>query len=110
MRFEDVHHRYGSKVALNGLSFSLGAGGVTALLGPNGAGKTTALKILLGFIPPTRGQAFCLGHRPGARAARMGVAAMLQQANLPDDLTVHELLILFRAYYPHPVATCYHHL
>ena len=51
----------GNVTALDGLTVSV-APGVTGLVGANGAGKSTLIKILLGLIPPTNGQANVLGH------------------------------------------------
>ncbi|MCA9042150.1 MAG: ABC transporter ATP-binding protein [Planctomycetaceae bacterium] len=52
---------FGSKCAVNQLSLKVPRGGVFALLGRNGAGKTTAIRMLLGFLEPTRGTAQILG-------------------------------------------------
>ena len=54
---------YGNVVAVNDVSFSLGAG-VTGLLGPNGAGKTTVLHMLAGFLAPSAGSVKILGRSP----------------------------------------------
>jgi ABC-2 type transport system ATP-binding protein len=54
---------YGNVVAVNDVSFSLGAG-VTGLLGPNGAGKTTLLHMLAGFLAPSAGTVKILGRSP----------------------------------------------
>ncbi len=55
--------RFGSLVAVDGLSFELAAGTVTGFLGPNGAGKTTTLRMLLGLAAPTKGTALVFGSR-----------------------------------------------
>jgi ABC-2 type transport system ATP-binding protein len=58
--------RYGSTVAVEGLSFAIAAGRITGFLGPNGAGKTTTLRALLGLVRPTSGEALVEGQ-PYAR-------------------------------------------
>ena len=52
---------YGELIAVDGISFSLEAGRVTALLGGNGAGKTTTIAMLLGLVVPTSGTVHVLG-------------------------------------------------
>ncbi|MCY3019428.1 MAG: ABC transporter ATP-binding protein [Planctomycetota bacterium] len=52
---------FGSKAAVTDVSFGVGEGEVFALLGPNGAGKTTIMRMLLGLLEPTRGQAALFG-------------------------------------------------
>jgi ABC-2 type transport system ATP-binding protein len=47
--------RYGNLVAVENLSFRLDRGDVLGFLGPNGAGKTTTMRIITGYMPPTRG-------------------------------------------------------
>ncbi len=61
--------RYGSTLALDGLTFRVQPGRVTGFLGPNGAGKTTTLRVLLGLAAPTSGQALVDG-RPYAALRR----------------------------------------
>src|SRR5881394_3042941 len=48
---------FGTKRAVNGISFSVERGEVLGFLGPNGAGKSTTMRMLTGFIPPTSGSA-----------------------------------------------------
>ncbi|MCU1624704.1 MAG: transporter ATP-binding protein, partial [Frankiales bacterium] len=49
--------RYGDKVAVDDLTFTVQPGMVTGFLGPNGAGKTTTLRMILGLVRPTGGHA-----------------------------------------------------
>jgi len=58
---KDLTKRYGKKLALDAVSFSVAKGEVVGLLGPNGAGKSTTMRILTGFMPPTSGQAAIAG-------------------------------------------------
>jgi ABC-2 type transport system ATP-binding protein len=61
----DLRKVYGDTVAVDSLSLTVGKGEVFGFLGPNGAGKTTTVKMLLGLVHPTAGQARVLGHVPG---------------------------------------------
>ncbi|NYZ61782.1 ABC transporter ATP-binding protein [Luteimonas deserti] len=107
-RLDGVRRRRGTVQALDGLDLVLPPGGVTALLGVNGAGKSTAIEILLGLQPADAGSVRVFGLPPGAPAARQRTGVMLQQAQLPDRLTVGELLALTRSWYtaPRSVADC----
>jgi ABC-2 type transport system ATP-binding protein len=58
---ESISRWYGNVVAVNEISFSLGAG-ITGLLGPNGAGKSTLLHMLAGLLRPSAGRATILGQ------------------------------------------------
>ena len=57
-------------VALQNVSLTVNRGEIFGLLGPNGAGKTTFLKLMLGIIRKTSGQASLLGHPAGSRQGR----------------------------------------
>ncbi|MCI5048402.1 MAG: ABC transporter ATP-binding protein [Aquisalinus sp.] len=94
--------RYGKVQALAGIDLAIPSGGITAILGPNGAGKTTLINILLGHVAPSQGKALVFGGKPGRMAARKRIGAMLQDTELPENLTVKEHLALFSAYYPDP--------
>jgi ABC-2 type transport system ATP-binding protein len=60
----ELTKRFGADVlAVDGLSFSVRPGEVCGMLGPNGAGKTTTLRMLLGLVRPTHGEAHLLGDR-----------------------------------------------
>jgi ABC-2 type transport system ATP-binding protein len=55
--------RFGSTVAVDDLTFSIGRARITGFLGPNGAGKSTTLRALLGLVLPTSGEALVEGRR-----------------------------------------------
>jgi ABC-2 type transport system ATP-binding protein len=52
---QDLTKDYGSRRAISGITFKVERGEVLGFLGPNGAGKTTTMRIITGFMPPTRG-------------------------------------------------------
>ena len=53
--------KYGSKLAVNGISFKVEKGEILGFLGPNGAGKSTTMNMLTGYISSTAGQALING-------------------------------------------------
>lgn len=58
----DLVKRYGKVLAVDGISFDVPKGSITALLGGNGAGKTTTISMLMGALKPTAGSVHILGH------------------------------------------------
>jgi len=84
--------RFGDKVAVVDLSLSVAAGEVFGFLGPNGAGKTTSLKMLLGLVRPSAGEARVLGRPLGDRRALGRVGFLPEHFRFPDWLTGRELL------------------
>ena len=60
--------RYGDKLAVDNISFTVEPGTVTGFLGPNGAGKSTTMKLLLGLTRPTSGTMSVLGHPVSPRS------------------------------------------
>jgi heme exporter protein A len=89
---EQLHHRFGSVRALDGISFSVRPGQTLAIFGPNGAGKTTLLKVLAGLIRPQKGRA----HVEGGRRA---IGWIGHQAQLYNQLTVRENLRFWASLY-----------
>ncbi|MGH6989073.1 MAG: ABC transporter ATP-binding protein [Stellaceae bacterium] len=61
----DLTKRFGPILAVDDVSFSVGRGEVLGFLGPNGAGKSTTMKMITGFLAPTRGTANICGHDIG---------------------------------------------
>src|SRR5262245_45857429 len=76
LRLVDVHHAYGGRPALRGVSLHLLPGDRYGFIGHNGAGKTTALRIALGLIRPDRGrvlvEGFDAARHPLEARARVG--------------------------------------
>lgn len=62
LRVEGLTKRFGDRLAVDGISFSLQRGELVGLLGPNGAGKTTTISMIAGLIRPTAGRIFLLGR------------------------------------------------
>ena len=95
---EGVARRYGRRVAVEGLSFTLWAGEVFGLVGANGGGKTTTLRILAGILKPDAGRGRVLGFElvRDASEIRERVGYMSQRFSLYGDLSVFENL-RFRA-------------
>jgi ABC-2 type transport system ATP-binding protein/sodium transport system ATP-binding protein len=96
----------GEVVAVEDLSFSVYAGEVYGLLGPNGAGKTTTLRMLLGLLTPSSGQASIAGYgsslAPDEVKRRVGLVSA--GAGLYPSLTVREMLLFFADLYAVPPA------
>ncbi len=59
---KQLSKRFGDRLAVDQLSFSIGQGEVVGFLGPNGAGKTTTMRMLTGFTPPSAGKVIVGGH------------------------------------------------
>jgi ABC-2 type transport system ATP-binding protein len=92
---EGLLHRYGERVALADVSFTVERGELFALLGPNGSGKSTLFRILSTLLRADGGQARVLGHdvvREGA-AVRRGLGVVFQHPSVDGLLTVEENLV-----------------
>ncbi|MDQ3029183.1 MAG: ABC transporter ATP-binding protein [Actinomycetota bacterium] len=83
---------YGGYTALEGLDLEVHPGEVVGLLGANGAGKTTTVKILLGLVAATAGEASLFGRRVADPQARRQVGYLPEHFRFPDWLTGAELL------------------
>lgn len=78
--------------ALKNLSLAIGAGDVFGFLGPNGAGKSTTIKIAMGLIRPTSGEASIMGHGTGSAEARRNVGYLPENPAFYDYLSANEYL------------------
>ena len=102
IRCRGLVKNYREVQAVRGLDLEVRAGECFGLLGPNGAGKTTTIEILEGLLAPTSGEVEILGRRwaNDERALRERLGITLQETRLPDKLTVREILVMFRSFYP----------
>ncbi len=91
---ENLTKDYGSFRALADLTMSVSAGEVVGLLGPNGSGKSTALRLMLGFLRPTRGRARIGGFDCWTESveARKRVAYLPGELRLYDTMTGRRLV------------------
>jgi ABC-2 type transport system ATP-binding protein len=85
---------YGSKVAVSSLSLTVRRGSIFGFLGPNGAGKSTSIKMLLGLVKPTSGEASVLGVPAGRVEVRRKIGFLPEHFRFYDWLTPGELLDL----------------
>jgi ABC-2 type transport system ATP-binding protein len=87
---ESLTKQFGSKRAVNNLTFTVKKGEVLGFLGPNGAGKSTTMRMITGFIPPTAGDAKVCGisivDRPAEAKTKIGY--LPESAPLYNDMTV----------------------
>ncbi len=94
LEVEGLTKRFGGVTAVDGCSFGVPDGTVTALVGPNGSGKTTAFNLITGYARPDGGRVRFAGtavRRPDpTRLARHGLTRTFQQARIFADLTLVE--------------------
>ncbi len=101
VKAQDLTKRFGDFVAVDHVSFEIYPGEVVGYLGPNGSGKTTTIRMLLGLLMPSEGEAWVLGYRvrTQAEAIRPRVGYMSQKFALYDELTVWENLTFYAGVY-----------
>ncbi|NMB88378.1 MAG: ABC transporter ATP-binding protein [Chloroflexi bacterium] len=94
VRTRDLQRSFGSLRAVNGITFEVERGTVFGFLGPNGSGKTTTIRILLGLLDPSGGQAEVLGYDTRTQAAeiRQRSGALLEHTGLYERLSAYDNL------------------
>jgi ABC-2 type transport system ATP-binding protein len=91
---QNLTKRFGRRTAVDDVSFEVGAGEVLGFLGPNGAGKTTTMRMVTGYLPPSRGRitvaGFDLLDRPIDAKRRIGY--LPENPPVYPELTVRQFL------------------
>lgn len=90
----NLSRRYGDFTAVHDVSFSLDEGEIVGILGPNGAGKTTTIRMITGFLPPTRGRVTVAGKDlfTEPRRARRDLGYLPETVALYTEMRVEEYL------------------
>lgn len=88
---------YGERLAVDNISFDIGKGEIVGLLGPNAAGKTTTMRMLTGFLMPTRGDTWIADCNmvTNSLEGRKHIGYMPESVPLYTDMTVREYLDFF---------------
>ena len=100
LEVKDIVKIYPQVHAVNGVSLAIEEGTCFGLLGPNGAGKTTLIEIIEGIMSQTAGEILYKG-KPRKTNFRNEVGIQFQNTQLPESLTVKEVLQTFRNLYSH---------
>ncbi len=101
LEVEQLSKRYGDRLAVNAISFTIAAGETVGLLGPNGAGKTTAIALISGIARADSGHVSLGGVRvrQGANELKRRVGLVPQDPALYDELSAWANLQLFGGLY-----------
>ena len=95
---KNLTKNYGSKTALNDISFTLESGKIVGLLGPNGSGKTTLIKLLNGLLTPTKGEILIDGKQIGVETKKI-VSYLPDNSYLNSWMTVKQIVAYFADFY-----------
>jgi ABC-2 type transport system ATP-binding protein len=101
LEIKDLRKSFGDRVAVGGISFSIGQGESIGLLGPNGAGKTTAIAMICGILAPDSGSVLLNGAAitPAALGIKQRIGLVPQDLALYDELSAWANLELFGGLY-----------
>src|SRR5215467_7578071 len=102
VELKNVTRRFGTKLALDDISFRVPAGSVVGLVGENGAGKTTLIKHILGLLKSQSGSVRVFGRDPVADPVGVlsRIGYLSEEPDMPGWMRVHELIRYVAAFYP----------
>ncbi len=91
---KNVTRKFGEKIAVSNVSFSVEKGKIWGFLGPNGAGKTTTMRIITGYLPPTEGEAIVSGFNvvSAPYEVKKRIGYLPEVPPLYPEMTVYEYL------------------
>ena len=94
IRIENLTKYYGERLAVDDISFSVEQGEIVGFLGPNGAGKSTTMRIITGFLMPTRGDAWVGDHNMATASlqGRRHIGYLPEVVPLYTDMTTRAYL------------------
>lgn len=94
IQVQNVSKNYGELVAVDNISFQLEKGDVLGFLGPNGAGKTTTMRIITGYMPPTKGSVYIsdIDVFENPQAAKSHIGYLPENPPLYEDMVVRDYL------------------
>ena len=98
LEFSNITKKYGSKVALDNVSFNLEPGKIIGLLGPNGSGKSTILKLINGLLQPTEGEIKIMGNPPGIMSKSI-ISYLPERTYLNEWMKISDLINFFADFY-----------
>jgi len=103
---QNLEKRFGSFIAVNGVSFEVERGEIFGFLGPNGAGKSTTIRMLCGLLAPSGGRGTVAGFdvRREAEQIKAHIGYMSQKFSLYEDLTVEENIDFYSGIYRVPAS------
>jgi ABC-type multidrug transport system ATPase subunit len=102
---QELTKRYGERiVAVDRLRMRVRRGEVYGFLGPNGAGKTTTLRMLLGLVRPTAGNAIVLSEAPGSPAGLARIGALVETPSFYPFLSGRDNLVVLARHASVPLA------
>ncbi len=101
LRVTNLHKSFGSRHAVDAVSFNLAKGQTLGLIGPNGAGKSTTVSMICGLLKPDQGEVRLDGQllAQGNNAAKKMIGLVPQDLALYEDLSARENLRIFGALY-----------